>query len=154
MGVSGSGKTTIGKKLSEILSMPFYDADDYHNSKNIEKMKKGFSLNDSDRKPWLDLLSLKIKKWNSDGDAILACSGLKKKYRRKLSSNREIIFIFLDGEYDLIYQRLIKRKSHFFTELMLKEQFSSLEKPENCINIPINQSIQNICLSIINNITE
>ena len=100
LGVSGSGKTTIGKKLSEILAIPFYDADDYHNNKNIEKMIKGLPLNDTDRKLWLKLLSLKIEEWNLHGDAILACSALKKKYRRKLSSNGKVFFIFLDGEYN------------------------------------------------------
>ncbi len=152
LGVSGSGKTTIGKKLSEILAIPFYDADDYHNNKNIEKMIKGLPLNDTDRKLWLKLLSLKIEEWNLHGDAILACSALKKKYRRKLSSNGKVFFIFLDGEYNLIYQRLLKRKNHFFKKSILKDQFLSLEKPENCINIPIDQSVNSICLSIINNI--
>ena len=98
MGVSGSGKTTVGTSLSKTFSVPFYDADDYHNHKNIEKMRKGLSLNDSDRKPWLNLLALKIKEWNSKGDAVLACSALKKDYRLILSQDNEVTFIFLDGD--------------------------------------------------------
>ncbi len=152
MGVSGSGKTTIGKGLSKILEMPFYDADDYHNDKSIEKMKKEFPLNDVDRASWLNLLSLRIRKWNLHGDSILACSALKKKYRHKLSNNNKVTFIFLDGKYDLIYQRLLERKNHFFTESMLKSQFSTIELPVNCIRIPIDQSINDIYLSIVFNI--
>ena len=88
MGVSGSGKTTIGLELSKILDIHFYDADDYHYDRNIKKMKKGNALDDADREPWLKLLSLKIKEWNLCGDAILACSALKESYRQKLSDHR------------------------------------------------------------------
>ena len=103
MGVSGSGKTSVGLYLSRIFSIPFYDADDFHNDLNIQKMKKGYSLINLDRMPWLKLLSSKIKEWNSKGDLILACSALKESYRKILSNNNEITFIFLDGSYDLIY---------------------------------------------------
>ena len=154
MGVSGSGKTTIGKRLSEDLAIPFYDADDYHENKNIRKMKGGGSLSDLDRKPWLDLLSVKIKEWNLDGNSILACSALKKKYRHNLSRNKGVVFIFLDGEYDLIYKRISKRKNHFFLKSMLKKQFFSLDKPGNCINISINKSVDNICSEIIDSLSE
>ena len=149
MGVSGSGKSSIGLNLSKKLLVPFYDADDYHNIQNIEKMKKGLALNDSDRKSWLNLLALNMQKWNSEGDAFLACSALKKKYRLKLSKHNEVTFIFLNGNYDLIKRRLSKRKNHFFLNAMLQNQFKILEKPKNCIEISIDQSIENICLSII-----
>lgn len=149
MGVSGSGKTTIGLELSNVLEIPFYDADDYHNEHNIRKMKKGNALNDTDRESWLNLLSLKIKKWNLYGDAILACSALKESYRHKLSNDNQTLFIFLNGDYDLIYQRLFERKGHFFLESMLKGQFSELEKPVDCISISIDQPISDICLLIV-----
>ena len=149
MGVAGSGKSTIGLNLSKKLLVPFYDADDYHNIQNIEKMKKGFALKDSDRKSWLNLLALKMQEWNSEGDAFLACSALKKKYRLKLSKHNEVTFIFLNGNYDLIKKRLSQRKNHFFSKEMLQNQFEILEKPKNCIEISIDQSIENICLSII-----
>ena len=152
MGVSGSGKTTVGTSLSKTFSVPFYDADDYQNHKNIQKMRKGLSLNDSDRKPWLNLLALKIKEWNSKGDAVLACSALKKDYRLILSQDNEVTFIFLDGDYDLIYSRLLKRKNHFFTKEMLEKQFTILERPIDCIKIPINQSVENICFMISSNL--
>ena len=111
-------------------------------------MRKGLSLNDSDRKPWLNLLALKIKEWNSKGDAVLACSALKKDYRLILSQDNEVTFIFLDGDYDLIYSRLSKRKKHFFPKKMLEKQFTILERPIDCIKIPINQSVENICFMI------
>ena len=115
-------------------------------------MRKGLSLNDSDRKPWLNLLALKIKEWNSKGDAVLACSALKKDYRLILSQDNEVTFIFLDGNYDLIYSRLSKRKNHFFTKKMLEEQFTIFERPIDCIKISINQSVENICLMISSNL--
>lgn len=152
MGVSGSGKSSVGSHLAKILSIPFYDADDFHNDYNIRKMKNGEPLNDIDRKPWLELLSLKIKDWNLNGDSILACSALKESYRKILSNNNEITYIFLDGSYELIYDRLSSRKSHFFSKKMLKNQFLDLEKPKECMVILINQTIEEICLMIINNL--
>jgi carbohydrate kinase (thermoresistant glucokinase family) len=77
MGVSGSGKSSVGVNLAKTRSIPFYDADDFHNDLNIEKMKQGQSLNDLDRMPWLNLLSSKRKEWNVKGDSVLACSALK-----------------------------------------------------------------------------
>jgi carbohydrate kinase (thermoresistant glucokinase family) len=154
MGVAGSGKTTVGKNLSNFFLVPFYDADDYHDHKNIEKMRKGLPLNDLDRKPWLNLLASKIKEWNSYGDAVLACSALKEDYRRILSQDNEVTLIFLDGEYDLIARRMLKRKNNFFTKLMLEKQFSILEKPKDCIKISIDQSVEDICLMISKNLKE
>ena len=152
MGVSGSGKSSVGVYLAKTRSIPFYDADYYHSDSNIQKMKKGQSLNDSDRIPWLKLLSSNIKDWNSKGDAVLACSALKEKYRLLLSKNNEVTFIFLDGSYDLIYERLSMREKHFFSKKMLKKQFLDLEKPKNCLIIPINQSVEEICLMINRNL--
>ena len=149
MGVAGSGKTTVGSSLSKLLSIPFYDADDFHSSSNLLKMEEGLPLNASDRFPWLNLLSSKINEWNNDGDAILACSALRSVYREKLTKNNEVKFIFLDGDFELISKRLSNRKGHFFNKQLLKEQFSTLEKPQNCIRISINQSIENICFEII-----
>ena len=154
MGVSGSGKSSIGKHLSKMLSIPFYDADDFHNEFNIQKMKNGTSLNDFDRLPWLKLLSSKIKEWNSRGDSVLACSALKKSYRRILSNNNEITFIFLDGSYNTIYDRLAARENHFFSKKMLKKQFLDLERPESCMRVSVNQTVEEICLIIKQNLNK
>jgi carbohydrate kinase (thermoresistant glucokinase family) len=149
MGVAGSGKTSVGSSLSKLLSIPFYDADDFHSSLNLLKMAEGLPLNDFDRKPWLNLLSSKIGEWSNYGDAILACSALKSSYREKLSKNNEVKFIFLDGDFELISKRLSHRRGHFFNKQLLKQQFSSLEKPKECIKISIDQSVESICSKII-----
>ena len=82
----------------------------------------------------------------------MACLALKKDYRLILSRDNEVTFIFLEGDYDLIYSRLSKRKNHFITKKMLEEQFTILERPIDCINIPINQSVENICFMISSNL--
>lgn len=91
MGVSGCGKTTIGKLLSQKTGLPFYDTDDFHTKANIEKMKNGIPLDDTDRQPWLESLSNHIKTCEANGSAILACSALNEKYRETLSSKINII---------------------------------------------------------------
>ena len=104
MGVSGSGKTTVGKLLSKKLNLPFYDADDFHPAANIEKMAEGIPLNDNDRWPWLDKLGKLLKSWEANGGAILACSALKEKYRKRLTtvSKETLQFIYLSGSFNLI----------------------------------------------------
>ena len=94
-GVSGSGKTTIGKLLSKILQKPFFDADDYHTSENILKIENMLALTDKDRESWLIYLNKLIAKWNKEGGAILACSALKEEYRSMLAKGNNVAFIFL-----------------------------------------------------------
>jgi len=103
MGVSGCGKTTVGELLAKKLSLPFFDADDFHPVENVKKMQSGMPLNDDDRKPWLDELARQIKKWNRNDGAVLACSALKEKYRQILrgNSNREDVqIVYLKGTKD------------------------------------------------------
>ena len=141
MGVSGSGKTVIGKLLSKALKIPFYDADSFHPQSNIEKMASGLSLNDNDRYPWLDILSNKLKLWNTSEGAILACSALKEKYRQQLSKDGpNITWIYLDGSYGLIKHRMGRRTHHFFKPEMLKSQFDTLEVPNYGIHVDINNN--------------
>jgi len=154
MGVSGSGKTTIGVRLSKILDVPFYDADDYHNDECIQKMKQGRPLDDTDRESWLSLLAVRMKRWDLQGNAILACSALRTCYRNKLTDDNNVSFIFLDGSYKLIRNRLLDRKNHYFLASMLKSQFRILEPPINCIRVSIDKSKSDICLSIIENINK
>ena len=138
IGVSGSGKTTIGKLLSEIVDAPFYDADDFHPLSNINKMKQNIPLNDKDRLPWLATLSQKIEKWNNKGEAILACSALKEKYREILSSTtKNILWVFLKGNFELVQTRIEKRNDHFMSKELLRSQFDALEIPDNAITIDI-----------------
>ncbi|WP_299601002.1 NADP-dependent phosphogluconate dehydrogenase [uncultured Aquimarina sp.] len=145
-GVSGSGKTTVGKALAENLGIPFYDADDFHPKENIRKMSDGFPLNDTDRAPWLQKLADAISEWNTKEGAVLACSALKESYRSTLQGvdPNYIKWIFLDGSFELITNRLGARKNHFFKKEMLISQFETLEKPKGGIAINIDKSVDQI----------
>ena len=146
MGVSGIGKTTIGKKLAEQLEIPFYDADDYHPESNVEKMKEGIPLKDEDRKGWLQILAKNIKNWCSDKGAVLACSALKESYRKTLSEGlkSQVVFVYLHAEYELVYERMKARKGHYFKASLLKSQFEILEEPTCAIKVVANQDINAI----------
>ncbi len=152
MGVSGSGKTTIGKALSQELGYAFYDADDFHPPENIAKMSQGIPLKDSDRIPWLNAIKSVINEHQKQQkNAIITCSALKQSYRNLLQENtRNIIWIYLKGNYEIILQRLQQRSEHFMKENMLLSQFQTLEEPENAVIIDINLSVQNIVKEIIN----
>ncbi len=124
MGVSGCGKTTIGKKLSKNIGLPFFDADDFHPKENVEKMKSGIPLNSEDRFPWLNLLANNIEIWNENDGAIIACSSLKEEYREILASkNKDIIWVYLSGEQNLIRARIEQRQGHFMNSNLLVSQF-------------------------------
>ena len=140
-GVSGSGKSCIGKKLSNDLNIKFIEADDFHSISNINKMKRNISLDDSDREEWLISLNNKLKK-ELNNDVVIACSALKEKYRKKLIRGLDInIFWFcLKGEFDLINQRLKKRNNHFFSSSLLQSQYDIIEYPDYCNFIDISES--------------
>jgi carbohydrate kinase (thermoresistant glucokinase family) len=151
MGVSGCGKTTVGQILADKLKVPFYDADDFHPAENVEKMNKGIPLTDDDRDPWLNRLSANIMKWNKTGDAVLACSALKKKYREYLDTeNAEVIFVYLQGSKELILNRMKKRKDHYMPVSLLDSQFDVLEEPKNAITVSIEEAPSDIANEIIN----
>ncbi|RLD28959.1 MAG: gluconokinase [Bacteroidetes bacterium] len=153
MGVSGCGKTTIGKMLSNALNIPFYDADDFHLQSNIKKMRSGFPLNDGDRFPWLNILANNLKLWNDSEGAILSCSALKEKYRQQLSKEVSTIkWIYLEGSYDIIKQRIENRTQHYQKSNMLQSQFDILEVPNYGIHININNEPQDIITYILNKI--
>jgi carbohydrate kinase (thermoresistant glucokinase family) len=154
IGVSGCGKTTIGRILSERLAIKFYDADDFHSHNNITKMKKLIPLDDVDRIPWLLKVAEHIAEWNRDEDAVLACSALKEKYRQILSWNgkEKVVFIYLEGNKNIILERMKKRKKHFFSLELLESQFNTLEIPLNGITVQIDKTPEEICTEIINKI--
>jgi len=139
MGVSGSGKTTIGRFLSQELRIPFFDADDFHPKKNIDKMTLGIPLNDNDREPWLKNLNNNLLEWDKNKGAILACSALKESYRRLLEENLTIIWIYLQSDFDTIFNRLKKRENHFMPPSLLKSQFESLEVPNYGLHLSANK---------------
>jgi gluconokinase len=113
MGVSGSGKTTIGRALAESLRWGFSDADDFHSAANVEKMKNGIPLTDEDREPWLRSIRAAIEQWNRDEPGhVLACSALKGSYREILGQeDPEVKFVYLQGGFDLISQRLCEHRA-------------------------------------------
>ena len=142
MGVSGCGKSTIGKMLSERLEIPFYDADDFHPQVNIDKMASGHPLQDEDRWPWLEAIAVEIIKWSSSKGAVLACSALKEVYRERLFSKSAFAkakqhFIYLDADFETISSRLASRKNHFFDPALLQSQFDTLEVPSYGIHIDV-----------------
>ncbi len=153
MGVSGTGKSTIGKMLSKKLCLPFFDSDDYHPQANINKMANGVPLNDDDRYDWLLKLNILAHK-NTTKGAVIVCSALKKSYRNLLTKELDkFYFIYLEGSFDLILNRINAREGHFMTASLLKSQFNTLEKPianKHLISI----SITNTPDEIINKIEE
>ena len=152
MGVSGSGKSTVGKLLSDRLNCPFYDADDFHPFSNIEKMSQGIPLEDSDRYPWLlQLEELIAESINKGKSGVLACSALKEKYRDIITgkNSQNITWVYLHGDYKTIYQRLQKRTDHFLNEDLLCSQFDTLEEPKNAVIIEVTTEPQEIVQQII-----
>lgn len=154
MGVSGCGKSTIGSLLSERLSLPFYDADDFHFPASIAKMAQGNPLTDEDRKPWLTLLADNMVTWEADGGAVLACSALKQAYRDILSSTTEglVQFIYLQGDQATLAERLQKRNGHFMPETLLKSQLDTLEPPQQAITVSIQNSVTEMISEILEKI--
>lgn len=138
MGVVGSGKTTVGRLLAQQLGREFADADDFHPPVNIEKIRHGLPLGDEDRQPWLDRLREAILGWIARGrNVVLACSALKRAYRKTLDAGPEVRFVFLKGSATLIAERLRLRHGHFAGEQILASQLSDLEEPEGALTVDI-----------------
>jgi gluconokinase len=147
MGVSGSGKTTIGQLLAADLGWDYIEGDDHHSPENIQKMANGVPLTDSDRQPWLEKLhDILSGHAQAQQPVVLACSALKREYRQILAGNLpEVHFIYLKGDYALIVQRLAQRPYHYMKAGMLDSQFEALQEPEDALTVEINQSSQEIC---------
>jgi gluconokinase len=140
MGVTGSGKTLVGRLLAEELGWPFYDGDDFHPEANIKKMRGGIPLDDDDRDLWLATLRRLIEQHlQNGGNAVLACSALKQKYRDRLQQGRpdEIRFVYLKGDFALIQQRLQERQGHFMNPNLLQSQFEALQEPAGVLTVDV-----------------
>ena len=150
MGVSGSGKTTIGRLLSEKTGIPFFDGDDFHSAENKEKMEGGSPLTDADRQGWLQSLNKLAKQESVKQGAIIACSALKEKYRKLLSENLDNpAWVFLKGSFELISHRMKNRTGHFMPPLLLQSQFDTLEDPQSAIAVKIDSDPEKITDNII-----
>lgn len=139
MGVSGSGKTTIGRCLATVLGWPFYDGDDFHPQANVDKMAQGMPLTDADREPWLQAMHEHIATLIRRGEnAVLACSALKRAYRRQIVGTlKQVHFVYLRGSFDLIQSRLAARQGHFMPSDLLASQFDTLEEPEHAVTVDV-----------------
>lgn len=153
MGVSGSGKTTIGKALAKTLNLPFYDGDDFHSQKNIQKLTEGNPLNDNDRKTWLKTLASNAYRWEAKGSAVIACSVLKESYREILQSMTKINWVYLSASYEVIYERM-KNRTHFMKPNMLQSQFDILEVPTYGVHIDATLSPNEIVSKIIHKLED
>jgi gluconokinase/6-phosphogluconolactonase len=146
MGVSGSGKTTIGQRLAQRLGWRFEGGDRLHPPKNVVKMQNGQPLDDNDREPWLTAVAEVIDGWRGRGECgVITCSALKQTYRWQIVGDRsDVRLVYLEGPRELIAERLAVRKRHFMPASLLGSQFATLEPPgrdENPITISINQPI-------------
>jgi gluconokinase len=141
MGVTGAGKTTVGRLLAQQLGWEFQDGDDFHPTANVEKMRRGVALNDEDRQPWLERLHADIVKHEAEGRSlVLACSALKKDYRNVLDTEPAgavVKFVYLKGDARLIAERLRSRHGHFADDKILAGQFADLQEPENAVVVDI-----------------
>ncbi|XP_069332436.1 probable gluconokinase isoform X1 [Eulemur rufifrons] len=172
MGVSGSGKSTVGALLASKLGWKFYDADDYHPEENRVKMARGIPLNDEDRIPWLcNLHDILLRDVTSGQCVVLACSALKKMYRDILIRGKDgaalkseelgeeekpgdvqLFVVHLSGSFEVISGRLLQRKGHFMPPELLQSQFETLEPPaapENFIQVSVDKNLPEIIATIM-----
>ena len=145
MGVSGSGKSSVGKPLADRLGIPFRDADEFHSRSNIAKMSAGIPLTDADRWPWLDAIGKALH--DTGGGLIVACSALKRSYRDRLrqAAGRPVTFVWLAGSKETIARRMQARQHHFMPLSLLDSQFATLEPPqsdEDVIRVSVDQSLE------------
>lgn len=134
MGVSGAGKSHVGRNLADRLGWRFADADDYHPAANVAKMRAGEPLDDTDRQPWLDALNELLK--GSGEPLVLACSALKASYRDTIRGDlTDVAFVFLNGSYEAIAGRLESRQGHYMPASLLRSQFEALEPPADALEL-------------------
>lgn len=151
MGVSGSGKNTVGELLAARLGCPFYDGDHFHPPANVAKMSAGFPLDDEDRQGWLLALAAMIRTGLDAGQCgVIACSALKQSYRDLLAVDpQRVRFVYLKGTFDLIWERMAARQGHYMKAPMLRSQFATLEEPVDAPAYDITQPPQQIVDAIL-----
>ncbi|HXY34302.1 MAG TPA: gluconokinase [Planctomycetaceae bacterium] len=153
MGVTGSGKSTVGKLLARELGWSFVEGDDFHPQANVDKMRQGIPLTDDDRKPWLDAIRKRLDQAAQRGEnVVLACSALKHSYQHYLApyASEAVRFVELSGSEDLIKERLAKRTGHFMNPALLKSQFETLEPPDQALRVDVGRAPEAIVAEIRN----
>ncbi len=136
MGVTGSGKSTVGNLLAQQLGWRFFEGDDFHSPDNIQKLRRGEPLSDEDRKPWLEAIREAIRAAIDRGEnAVIACSALKKSYRKVLQMGGQVDFVYLKASMSLIEERLKNRVGHFMNPSLIQSQFATLEEPGEGLQI-------------------
>ena len=142
MGVSGSGKSTVGPALAAELNWPFLDADILHPQANVTKMASGIPLTDADRWPWFDRIVAEVRRYAAAGkNVVIACSALKQAYRDRLAGGGSVRVVYLKGDAETIAPRLAGRRGHFMPPSLLASQFATLEEPDNAIVVDITQPV-------------
>jgi len=142
MGVSGSGKSTVGRALAAELDWPFLDADTLHPQANVAKMASGIPLTDADRWPWFDRIVAEMRRYAAAGkNVVVACSALKQAYRDRLAKGGPVRFVYLKGDAETIAPRLAGRMGHFMPPTLLASQFATLEEPDDAIVVDIAQPV-------------
>ena len=150
MGVSGSGKTTVGRLLAEKLGWEFVDADTFHSPQNIAKMRHGEPLTDADRALWLAAVRTAMKDWTREHrNLVLACSALKSSYRDQIAGGLpDVKWVWLSGSFDVISARLSHRHGHFMPATLLRSQFDSLMPPTDAIVVSVDQAPEQVARAI------
>jgi gluconokinase len=147
MGVSGAGKTTIGEALARSLGWRFIDADDLHPEANVAKMAAGQPLEDDDRWPWLERLNEILR---AEKDAVLACSALKERYRKRLGRGIDrVLWVYLKGDIELIRSRLGDRRHRYMPASLLESQFAALEPPAAAITVDVMNDVAACVATIV-----
>jgi len=156
MGVSGSGKTTIGEALARELGWKYLDADDYHSPENVAKMAAGVPLEDSDRWPWLEKINEELLKIQKQGkSAVIGCSALKHAYRERLARGlRDFEIVYLRGDFELIQSRIAARKHRFMPAALLQSQFDALEPPAHAIEVDVSAPVESSLSEIKNQLPQ
>jgi gluconokinase len=152
MGVSGSGKSTVGQALADALGWSFIEGDQFHSKENVAKMAAGIALTDDDREAWLGALKAELEKILIERKAaVVACSALKASYRAKLKIDKRVQFVFLNISFAVAKERLQNRKGHFMPVSLLESQFETLEQPDGdeSINVDAQQTPDQIVREVV-----